>query len=281
MTGCRLVVTRLDAYADGELAPDQVLEIEAHLADCHGCSARLQLEHATRKSLRRTVYASAVPTDAFRERLSLQLRAAEAAEEQASLVNDGRRGGMLSWSSILPLAAAAAIALFWSKNANDHNSNVSAASKKDATASVAGEPINVEQLLDDIIERHIDRSTPAVTEATLLDGMEPEVGVPVHAPSLAQYGARWEGGSVVPIRNQRAASLRYRLDGHRMTLYVFNSERFPLNTRLKKRVVRDEPVYVGWKRGYSIAAKERRGVGYAITTDLGEDEGAEIVASLH
>jgi hypothetical protein len=66
-----------------------------------------------------------------------------------------------------------------------------------------------------------------------------------------------------------------------MTLYVFNSERFPLNTRLKKRVVRDEPVYVGWKRGYAIAAKERRGVGYAITTDLGEDEGAEIVASLH
>lgn len=279
MTGCRLVVTRLDAYADGELAPDQVLEIEAHLADCHSCSARLQLEHATRKSLRRTVYASAVPTDAFRERLSLQLRAAEAAEEQAALANDGRRGGMLSWSSILPLAAAAAIALFWSKNANEHR--VPASAHKDASASVTGEPINVEQLLDDIIERHIDRSSPSVTEPKLLDGMEPQVGVPVHAPSLAQYGARWEGGSVVPIRNQPAASLRYRLDGHRMTLYVFNPERFPLNTRLKKRVVRDEPVYVGWKRGYSIAAKERRGVGYAVTTDLGEDEGAEIVASLH
>jgi anti-sigma factor (TIGR02949 family) len=279
MTGCRLVVTRLEAYADGEMAPDQVLEIEAHLADCRSCSARLQLEHATRKSMRRTVYAAAVPTDAFRERLSLQLRAAEAAEEQALTTNDGRRGGMLSWSSILPLAAAAAIALFWSKNANDHRAP--APPNKDATASVTGEPINVEQLLDDIIERHIDRSTPAVTEPTLLDRMEPEVGVPVHAPSLAHYGARWEGGSVVPIRNQRAASLRYRLDGHRMTLYVFNSERFPLNTRLKKRVVRDEPVYVGWKRGYAIAAKERRGVGYAITTDLGEDEGAEIVASLH
>ncbi len=278
MTGCRLVVNRLDAYADGELAPDQVLEIEGHLIDCHGCSVRLQLEHAMRKSLRRTVYAAATPTDAFRERLSLQLRAAEAAEEQA-LTNDGRRGGMLSWGSILPLAAAAAIALFWSKNANDHRP--AAPPNKDATASVTGEPINVEQLLDDIIERHIDRSTPTVTEPTLLDRMEPEVGVPVHAPSLAHYGARWEGGSVVPIRNQRAASLRYRLDGHRMTLYVFNSERFPLNTRLKKRVVRDEAVYVGWKRGYAIAAKERRGVGYAITTDLGEDEGAEIVASLH
>jgi hypothetical protein len=39
-------------------------------------------------------------------------------------------------------------------------------------------------------------------------------------------------------------------------------------------------VYVTWKRGYSIAAADRRGVGYAVATDLGEDEGAEIVASL-
>jgi hypothetical protein len=62
---------------------------------------------------------------------------------------------------------------------------------------------------------------------------------------------------------------------------VYNSERFPLSTRLTKRVVRNEPVYTGWKRGYSIAATERRGVGYAVATDLGEDEGAEIVASLH
>jgi len=278
MTGCRLVVSRLDAYADGELVPDQVIEIEGHLAECNGCSARLQLEHATRKSMRRTVYAAAVPTDAFRERLALQLRAAEAAEEQASAAGDGRRGAMLSWGSILPLAAAAAIALFWSKDVNDHRV---ISPKPSNNAIAASDPINVEQLLDEIIDRHVDRSKPTVTEATLLDGMEPEVGVPVHAPSLAQYGARWEGGSVVPIRDQRAASLRYRLDGHRMTLYVFNSERFPLNTRLKKRVVRDEPVYVGWKRGFSIAAKERRGVGYAVATDLGEDEGAEIVASLH
>jgi anti-sigma factor RsiW len=118
-------------------------------------------------------------------------------------------------------------------------------------------------------------------EPTELANFEPEVGVPVKLPSLQQYGARWEGGRVVPVRNQRAASLRFHVSGHRMTLYVFNSERFPLKNKLEARVVRNEPVYVGWKRGYSIAATDHHGVGYAVASDLDDRENAEIVASLH
>lgn len=279
-SSCRAVTAGLDAYADGELSPEQVVEIESHLAECGSCSTRLKFDHAVRKSVRRTVYAAAVPSDAFRERVAAQLRAEAQREEALPHLDHGRRGAPLSWGSILPLAAAAAMALLWAKPAKSPVPPPGVASKV-ATAS-ASEPINVEQMLEELVERHIERSAPAVTETALLDRMEPEVGVPVRAPSLAQYGARWEGGSIVPIRNRPAASLRYRLDGHRMTLYVFNSERFPVNTLFKKRkFVRDEPVYVGWKRGYSIAAKDRRGVGYVVATDLGEDEGAEIVASLH
>lgn len=279
---CKPVVTRLDAYADGELSPEQVLEIEAHLAECHACSSRLQLDHAVRKSVRRATYAAAVPTDAFRERIMHSLRAeterAEAAEKEAQ-----PRASMLSWSNIAPLAAAAAFALFW-KASPGSQVDPGPATVKHSEASVA-KPFNVEQLLDDIVERHLDRSAPAVTEASLVEKLEPDVGVPVHAPNLLQYGARWEGGSVVQMRAEReplkAASLRYRVAGHRMTLYVFNSERLPLNTRFTKRVVRNEPVYVTWKRGISIAATDRRGVAYAVASDLSEDEGAEIVASLH
>jgi anti-sigma factor RsiW len=275
------VVTLLDAYADGELAPDQVLEIEAHLAECHSCSSRLQLDHAVRKSVRRATYGAAVPSYAFRERLMHSLRAeterTEAAEREAA----APRGSMLSWSNIAPLAAAAAFALIW--KALPHES-----SKADDTqtsprvkeASVV-EPFNIEKMLNDIVDKHLDRSAPAVTEASLMEHLEPEVGVPVHAPNLLQYGARWEGGSVVPLQNQRAASLRYRVAGHRVTVYVFNSEKAPFSRGFTKRVVRNEPVYVTWKRGVSIAATDRRGVAYAVATDLSEDEGAEIVASLH
>jgi anti-sigma factor (TIGR02949 family) len=273
---CRLVTTRIDAYADGELAPEQVLEIEAHLEDCRDCSTRLSLHHAVRKSLRRAVQAAAVPSAAFQERLIAQLRA-ESGRSDALPHLDGRRSAMLSWNSILPLAAAAAIALFWSARINNDARTVSTPSKSNATA----EAVNVDQMLEELVNRHIDRQAPDVTRPELLPEYEPEVGVPLRAPSLAQYGARWEGARIVPLRNQRAASLRYQVSGHRMTLYVFNSERFPLDTRLTKRVVRNEPVYTGYKRGYSIASTTRRGIGYAIATDLNEDEGAEIVASLH
>jgi len=273
MSGCRQFVTLLDAYADGELEPEHVLEIEAHLADCGGCSSRLQLEHATKKSLRRQVYAEAEPSVAFRDRILASFQA-EAEREAVSNLDTSKRGGMLSWSSIMPLAAAAAIALVWSAK-SDKPAHVAPSHEKSMAST------SFDQVLEELIDRHIDRSSPEVTEPSLLDNMEPEVGVPVHFPSLAQYGARWQGGKIVPIRDQRAASLRFLVDGHRMTVYVYNSERFPVGHSLKRRVVRNEPVYTGWKRGYSIATTDRHGVGYAVATDLGEDEGAEIVASLH
>jgi anti-sigma factor RsiW len=152
-------------------------------------------------------------------------------------------------------------------------------------ASVAREPatpvVSVEQLLDELVDYHAAPPAPQITEASLVPDLEPEVGVPVHLPELAQYGARWEGGSVVPVRNQRAAVFRYRLSEHPVTIYVYNSGRVPLRGALEPRVVRDTAVHVGERRGYSIAALEQRGVGYAVATDLDGNESAELVASLH
>jgi len=45
--------------------------------------------------------------------------------------------------------------------------------------------------------------------------------------------------------------------------------------------VRNESVYVGNRRGVSIAATEHRGVGYAVATDLNDDESAELVAAVY
>ncbi|HEV8548685.1 MAG TPA: zf-HC2 domain-containing protein [Polyangiaceae bacterium] len=275
---CRKFVTLLDAYADGELEPEPVLEMEGHLAHCEGCSSRLQLEHATKKSLRQQVYAQSEPSDAFRQRVMASFQA-EAERQAVSRLDPANRGGMLSWGSIVPLAAAAAMALVWSAKTEGNHPN--AITEHPAQVAASTSPLSFDQVLDELVDRHIDRSSPEVTEPALLDGMESQVGVPVHYPSLKQFGARWEGGKVVPIKNQRAASLRFLVDGHRMTVYVYNADRFHVGDSFKRRVVRDEPVYTGWKRGFSIATTDRHGVGYAVATDLGEDEGAEIVASLH
>jgi anti-sigma factor RsiW len=275
MSNCRHVAAMLDTHVDGELSPDQAVTVEAHAAECTTCGSRLRLEQSMRSSLRRAVYQAAVPSAAFEERLAQSL-AAERERLASVSENVGRRGAMLSWSTIVPLATAAALALVFtaSKEKRPSNSPV-------ATTQAASTDTNIEQLLDDLVDRHIEPVTPAVVEPTELARFEPEVGVPVRMPNLKQYGVRWEGGRVVPVRNQRAASLRFHLSGHRMTLYVFNSERVPFKNKLEARVVKNEPVYVGWKRGYSIAATDRHGVGYAVASDLNDQENAEIVASLH
>jgi anti-sigma factor RsiW len=265
----------LDTHVDGELSPEQAVTVEAHAADCASCGARLRLEQSMRTSLRRAVQEVAVPSAQFQERIAQSLQA-ERERLAAASENASRRGAMLSWNTIVPLATAAALALVFTASKEKRPSNSPAAT----TAAAVSEP-NVEQLLDDLVERHIEPVTPAVVEPTELARFEPEVGVPVRLPDLKQYGVRWEGGRVVPVRNHRAASLRFHVSGHRMTVYVFNSERFPLKNKLEARVVKNEPVYVGWKRGYSIAATDRHGVGYAVASDLDDQENAEIVASLH
>lgn len=276
MNGCRHFVPLLEPFRDGELDPADVVAVEAHLVECGRCAERLCLGEAVRSSLRAAVRADAPVTPAFEERIRLALAAERARQERMDPAR-GAQVRMLSWRSILPIAAAAAVVMVWAASAE--NRPVQGAVSH-ADLSVA--PASVEKLLEDLVTNHQRSAGPQYTEQTLLPQLESEVGVPVRLPNLKQYGARWEGVSLVPVSNQWAASLRYRIAGHRLTVYVYDASRVPVRATLKQRLVRDEPVYVGSRRGVSIAATERnRGVGYAIATDLNSDESAELVASIY
>ena len=45
-------------------------------------------------------------------------------------------------------------------------------------------------------------------------------------------------------------------------------------------IVPVQPVHVGERRGYSIAAREQHGVGYAVAADT-DDESAELVTTMY
>lgn len=278
MSGCRRYVPLLEPLRDGELSPVQVVEVEQHLDECGRCVERLRLEEAMRASLKQAVRENAPVTEAFEERIRAALTAERARVERLSPERDAQ-GRMLSWHSIVPIASAAAVVMVWAASASNRTNDV-ASSKAGMYQSSA--PASVEKLLDELVQNHARAAAPQFTEPALLPQLEPEVGVPVTLPNFKQYGARWEGVSVVPVSNQRAASLRYRIGGHKLTVYVYDASRFPVRTKLQPRLVRDEPVYVGSRNGVSIAATERRnGVGYAVATDLNGDESAELVASIY
>jgi anti-sigma factor RsiW len=278
MSGCRHFVALLGPFRDGELGPADVVDVEEHLADCEGCRERLRLSEAIRGSLKQVVRAEAAVTSAFEDRIRAALVAERAREERLDPERDAQVR-MLSWRSIVPIAAAAAVVMVWAASANNRPKDVASAQ---ANLYGSSSPASVEKLLEDLVRNHERSTAPQFTEQTLLPQLEPEVGVPVKLPNFNQYGARWEGVSVVPVNNQRAASFRYRIAGHRLTVYVYDASRFPVRSTLKQRLVRDEPVYVGSRHGVSIAATERRnGVGYAVATDLNNDESAELVASIY
>lgn len=273
---CRSFEPLLGPFSDGELGTEKVLEVEQHLAECRLCVERLRLNHAMRGSLRRVVREAAQPEAAFKARLSAAIEAAHQREwETRVLEREAERGRMMSWRTILPVAAAAAATLVFAASTGEQR-RAERVSQSYAQADASG----MDDILEELVNHHV-RGQPEVTEQNLLPRFEREVGVPVRAPNLVQYGARWEGGSVIPVRNQRAASLRYKMGtNHRFTLYVYDSSRIPIERRLQQRYVGGEAVYVGTRRGYSIGVTEHRGVGYAVASDLNDAETAEIVAAL-
>lgn len=297
MNECRKVQPVVDAFVDGELSAERVIETEEHVMECGSCQERVSLTKAIHVGTRRAVHEAAHVSAGFEERVKAAL-AAERAREEAAQSRGRLEGGKqndrskaLPWRAVVPVAAAAAFALAFANSKSDTKKPFSQASMNGLAVGV---PLtheaestgadNEEQLIEELIRLHAASPPPEVTEPRLMPQLEREVGLPVRLqPEFNSYGARWQGGSVVPVKNEPAASLYYHLDGHRLTVYVFDAERVPLRRTnvLKPRVVKNRPVFVGTKRGYSIAAIENKGVGYAIATDLEPQESAELVASIH
>jgi len=280
MSACRAISPLLDAFRDGELSPERVCEVEQHLTECSGCVERVRFSEALRLSIRTQTRANGSVSPAFQARVSAALEAARKREEQASMASSGRSRGFSSrnWGT---MALAGALTLAYATN--HAREELPGGQSQAKTASVDSH--SFDSLVEALVEHHVKGQPDVIDYKELLPKAEREVGVPLSFPILTQhfrqYGGRWEGVSVVRVTNQQAASFRYKLGGHRMTLYVYDSSRFPVERGLEQRLVGAEPVYVGVRRGYSIGATEHRGVGYALASDLSDTETAELVAGLN
>lgn len=278
---CKVMAPALETFLDGELDPCQIVAVESHMAECATCRERVALDKATRASLRQKLCAPA-PTS-LRERVAAAA-AAERAREAAGEVAPAE--SLRSHSNVarmaIPVAIAAGVALAISlrapRAANDAAQRGIALSDDTASASVA---LNLDGIIEDLINLHARPLPPEVTRTEDLRTFDPFVGVKVDAPKLQPFGARFDGGRMLPIRDQRAAMLQYGLaDGHRVTLYVFDSKRVPnISKNLREHVARNGPVYTGKVRGYNVATTERRGVGYALATDLDEPQSIELAVA--
>lgn len=277
---CERLRSLWETFLDGELPSRQMLELQSHLDACPECGESVAFSQAIRRTARQVVYEDGSVSAEFSARLGAALLTEARSEREEEKVARWRLllKGAPRWG-LGALAAAAAALLVARVDSVDAPANDRAVERQAAVT------LGPEELLDLFIDYHTAPPVPQVTEAKLVPEFERDVGVKMPLLSLAAYGAVWQGGSVVRVpRAQRAAYLRYRTaDAHSVTVYVYNPSRIPLHAGLKPRMLRgerEEPVYEGYRRGYSIAAQLRRGVGYAVTTDLDEARSAELVRAI-
>lgn len=292
----------LTPHLDGELDAVHTIEVEDHLERCESCRERVSLLRAMSTSLRCSVRPKAPA--ALRERLMASIAAehdGEGALDRSVKSSDAphavpaRRPKLVSLRYVFPLAAAAVLVIVLGAvqyRETDPSAVVTpdriktglpAAPFSTGATVAALEPLD--QLIDDLVAHHAEPLPPETTDPQGLEKFDRFVGVRVPKPKFEGFDARYLGARVVPVqaqrgkRSTRTAMLQYMLrNRHRVTVYVFDAQRVPLRARsLEHRNVGKQRIYVGRLRGYSVAASENNGIGYALASDLDNDQNAELV----
>jgi anti-sigma factor RsiW len=266
---------------DGELEPNHTIELQAHLEECVGCADRVKFARASRASVRNMVKTVRAP-ESLRRRVEIAVAAARHEQSTDVMVGTSR---MVSWRFAGPMAAAAALALVWAAVGKMHNRAVetdggwaSASSDTSNRASM----ISMDAVLDALVDQHANPLPPEATDPSEFIKFDQFVGVPVRMMTQEQLNGHLVGGRMVPIYEQRAAMLQYVLQsGRRVSIYIYNPRRVRIDESpaLRERVVEDAPVYTGYVRGYSVAVTDRRGVGYAMASDLDEVESSRLLVA--
>lgn len=313
---CR-VSRSVGAYADGELEPSRAVEVEQHLAVCRSCREEVELIASMRRSLRRSATRAATPST-FAERMqalaALEIAKAPAAPsrdavearspkaEPAAKESGPRLRARLSWAVTVAVAAAAGFVVAFLGSKSDKALVATGLKVQDPRPMVSvshrGEVDDRREAFESLIDRLVTfHANPLPSEVDDIDDavkrFEPYVGVHMRGTSLRRpAGAKFNGGRIYDIEFPRPASsdtsanrrytaeFRYTMQGHRVTVYVFDSHAMPIRaSRLKPRVVQSLPVYVGRVRGFSVVAAEKSGIGYAMASDFDDDSSAKLVSN--
>ncbi len=275
MIDCPLFQNEIDHYVDGELDPAHVFDMEAHALACPRCTEQVALLRATRRSLKRVSITTAPAS--LRERCTAATAREKKRAEQRQAVDEELNPKLIRLRYAVGFAAAAGVvfAMGMSRYRHQHAMNADASMPSTDAPAQAG----FDTLIDDLVALHAHPLPPETTNPDEIQRWDPLVGVPIRRPAFQPFGGNFRGARVLAHADRRAALLQYTvLGGHRVTVYVFDPRAVAVSgTRLEPRLIRERPVYVGHVRGYSVAAAEQRGIGYALATDLDDDKSTDMV----
>jgi anti-sigma factor RsiW len=287
----------LEAYLDGELDAAGLVDVETHLKGagiegargCELCRERLALARSMRQSLKRVVRTSSQDAvggpsgrDALRARALTAMMAEQ--ERQGSNVRTLPTGdGRFHWRTLVPIASAAALALFWGAASRGPLSAFRQEARWPDTRGSAMHAGMGDDLLADLLHEHSNPMPPQWTNPSDVSALDQYIGVPVRPARFEHNGASLVGARVLPLHQERAAMLQYVI-GHgasqrRLSVFVYDPRKIQITgPGLSPHTVGTSEVRVGQESGYSVAVTQNGGVGYAVASDLGTEQSAEVLA---
>ena len=244
---CAGISRFVDTYLDGEFAETDRAEFEGHLAECETCRGKVRVQ---------AEWKGAVKEAAPREQAPAALRNRVA----RSIARESRP--MLSWRAwaVRAMPAAAAVGLV-------------------ATFMIS--KVQWSPIAADLVAKHA-HSTPLEVSGgpdQVRKWYADKVDFPVHPPALCHQAAcSLRGARLSSVGDKPAAYLVYDVNGDKVSVFIFDANDLPIETR-RKTVIGNREVYFDQEHGYNVALFRDRGVGYAIASDLDQDQMVKLVSS--
>ncbi|RAL22951.1 hypothetical protein DL240_08655 [Lujinxingia litoralis] len=257
--GCEDFEPFIDTYVDEEFDERERADMEAHLAGCDQCRARVQTQAQFKARFREQLSGERAP-QALLERISGELATLEMEGEQSAAV---RRPlyVRLGWVAG-PLAAMLALVILLPE------------------MTIAPAASSQAPVVDQTVEWHkgnfpLEITTSDPQEASAW--FENKVDFSVRLPHFDNHRVNLLGGRIAHIEDRRAALVLYEVDGARLSVLLFDGEglRVP---RESIRNVEDRDIVWLNQKGFGVAVVQDHGVTYAMTSDLNEDRFLGLVA---
>jgi anti-sigma factor RsiW len=236
---CKNEKKYLDAYVDGELEPGLMLDIERHLETCESCQALVLLKRKLKSGIARLG----------------EIKAPDHLRQRIVALSSGRyKARRIAAVAALPLAAAASLLFVL------------------GTPSSGAPEAPLAELVGDVVARHAHalpmevRGDPDQASSWFRG----KVDFPVRAPSLGLQQASFQGARLSNVREHQAAHMAYTVDGHRVTLMIFNRSNTAFSGGRHVKV-NGRDVLLGRKNGFNVAVILDGDMAYALSSDLPQD----------
>jgi anti-sigma factor RsiW len=283
---CARFCASLSPYVDGELDAAHAVDMEAHVIACGACAERVALIRATRHSMKRTA-AERCPAA-----LRARVQASIADEQRRAVIAHGPAEGAASPQAKLirlryAVGLAAAAGVVFAMGMHRYAEPAVGSDMPLAGDAPARADLGIDGILDELVQLHAHPYQPDTTDPGELGRFDRRLGVRVQAPAFSPFVVRFQGARLHPVSDRGTMlQLQYAMadasataaDGKHITIYAFNPAVVRVQARrLEQRMVRKRPILVGQLRGYSVAALEQSGVGYAVASDFDTDQSAQMV----